>query len=301
MMAILRSAMRGTLRAAVRLLPGPTRSILALSAQGYLPSRIYGNRVAQELAPRLFTEGMPLYRGPYRLHVPLDLVPEYLSFEPMTVECFRKSLCAGMTVIDVGANAGYYTLEAARAVGNQGIVHAIEPCDANLALLERNIHSSGLHNIHVHACAAGAERSQRTFHITDSSFDHGFYSHPIGNAVRGIIVQQIPLDELTDGPVDVIKIDVEGAEIDVLNGMTRIVRDNRRLSLFVEWSPLCMKEAGRAAHELPDRLQDLGFHDLSVLDDRANQERSVVDVLEMLRSQSDDDVWYGMICARSAR
>lgn len=278
-------------------MPALARGILGLSAQGYLPGNIYYNRFSQTLAPELFPSEVRLHRGPYRLYVPLHLLPEYRNFEPMTVERFRQSLTKGMTVVDVGANVGYYTLTAARAVGRRGVVHAIEPCDTNLAVLYRNVELSDLRNIHIHTCAAGANHGERRFYVTQSSFDHGFYQHPLAEIECATTVEQVPIDDLISTRVDVVKIDVEGAEIDVINGMTRTVRENQGLSLFVEWAPLCMKQAGRQAHELPDRLRELGFRDLRVMDDLGRRECSVDDILQMLKDLPEK-VWYGMIWAR---
>jgi FkbM family methyltransferase len=211
---------------------------------------------------------------------------------------FVGSLSKGMTVIDVGANVGYYTLVAARVVGPKGTVHAIEPCDTNLAFLTRNLRLSGLRNVQLHACAADAKRARRSFHVTDSAFDHGFYSHPIAKTTRETAVDTVPVDDLVQSPVHVVKIDVEGAEIDVLNGMTRIMRENTHLSLFVEWSPWCMRQAGREAGELPERLREFGFRDICVVDDLAGRERSIEDVLQTLRNMPTPHAWYAMIHAR---
>ena len=186
------------------------------------------------------------------------------------------------------------SLAAAPAIGARGMVHAIEPCNTNLALLEKNVRLSRRRNVRIHPCAAGARRTRRRFQVTNSSFDHGFYSHPIAKTVRETVVDEIPLDELISTSVDIVKIDVEGAEIDVLDGMSKILRENRHLSLFAEWSPWCMKQAGRDARDLPDRLHELGFQDIRVLDDMTGRERSVSDVLDMLRDRPAENVWYGI-------
>jgi hypothetical protein len=68
----------------------------------------------------------------------------------------------------------------------------------------------------------------------------------------------VPLDDLVDGNADVVKIDVEGAELDVLGGMTRLLR-YPAIQLIVEWHPGLQEAAGYAAGALPEFLLDCGF------------------------------------------
>lgn len=74
----------------------------------------------------------------------------------------------------------------------------------------------------------------REFNSTKSSDIHGFYRHPLEPTARTEKVRRCPLDELVNGRVDLVKIDVEGAEIEVLAGMSRILSENRRVRLVVE-------------------------------------------------------------------
>lgn len=68
----------------------------------------------------------------------------------------------------------------------------------------------------------------------------------------------MPLDQLVDGTADVVKIDVEGAELDVLEGMTRILR-NPSTAVIVEWHPLLQQLAGYTADALPRWLLERGW------------------------------------------
>jgi hypothetical protein len=71
-------------------------------------------------------------------------------------------------------------------------------------------------------------------------------------------VPVVPLDELVDGAVDVVKIDVEGAELEVLEGMTRLLT-SPRIALIVEWHPLLQHMAGIAPDALPRWLLQRGW------------------------------------------
>jgi FkbM family methyltransferase len=232
--------------------------------------------------------------------IPQRFVEQYLlqEYEPITTEAFLGSLREGMVVIDVGAHIGYYTLLAARSAGSAGTVHAVEPCDENRDVLQENIRINGLENVVIHPCAAGRGRGNRAFHLTGSSDSHGFYPHPCTETVRTIEVAETPLDEIIQGPVHAVKIDVEGAEIEVLQGMSRILRENPQLALWVEWNFPCMRNAGYEPADLPSCLQDLGFGEMQVLDDLAGRRRTLEEVFSLVRAHQIPEIWYVNLWAR---
>jgi FkbM family methyltransferase len=165
----------------------------------------------------------------------------------------------GSTAIDVGANIGYNTLRAARRAGPQGRVVAVEPTPDNLVVLRRNIAAAGLENVVVEAFAAGSVAGTRDFFVrgeksaVNSLFRESCYAH-VTEILR---VRVVPLDELVEA-ADVVKIDVEGAELDVLEGMPRILRA-RAVTLIVEWHPLLQQMAGYGADALPRWLLERGW------------------------------------------
>jgi FkbM family methyltransferase len=228
-----------------------------------------------------------------RFLLPSRYVPAYLEqpFDPLTTARVRAYLQPGMTVLDVGAHIGYYTLLAANRVGPRGRVFAVEPAEENLALLRENVARAVAGNVTVLPFAAGGRDAVRSFEITDSSDTHGFYQHPLQPTVRTVQVQQRALDGVIEGPLDLVKIDVEGAELEVLAGLTRILARGRRLALVVEWNPACLERAGRNALDLPAVLEALGFG-LEVLDDAAGRVRPLAEVAAMVRSGSLPDSWF---------
>lgn len=223
----------------------------------------------------------------------------FQDYEPLTQKAFSESLRPGMVVVDVGANIGYYTLLAARKVGYGGVVHAIEPSDENLRFLQENIRDNKLENVVTHSCAAGREVATRTFHITGSSDSHGFYNHPYTETIETVEMTQVPLDDLAKGRVDLVKIDVEGAEIEVLEGMRNIFAENKSLTLLLEWNPACMRNAGYDPLDLPAYLHKLGF-DIQVLDDMERRVRSLEEVSAQVCSGTIPHFWYVNLIARRA-
>jgi FkbM family methyltransferase len=173
---------------------------------------------------------------------------------------FDRYVKPGATVIDVGANIGYNAIYAARLAGPQGRVVALEPTPDTLTVLRRNISASGFSTIVVEPVAAGSLAGTRDFFVrgkisaVNSLYPDSRYAH-VTSILR---VPVVPLDDLVDGVADVVKIDVEGAEIDVLKGMPRLLRAPG-VTLIVEWDPLLQQMAGYGAEALPRWLLDGGW------------------------------------------
>lgn len=230
----------------------------------------------------------------YVLEVPRLFFGRYAhgSYEPVTQTSFRRYLRPGMNVLDVGAHIGAFTMLASAIVGSGGRVHAIEPFDQSLFYLRRNLIHNHAHNVMVHAVAAGSENRIRYFHVTGSSDSNSFFSHPNTETLHTVEVMEKPLDEIVEGPVHAAKIDVEGAELLVLDGMKRILAENSPFILWVEWMPSCMRNAGFDPLALPEKLAELGFDRIEVLNDRNETTEGLEDVAERVRSGKLPANWY---------
>jgi len=133
----------------------------------------------------------------------------------------------GAVFYDVGSNVGFFTLIAARRVGDLGQVHAFEAVPDVARALRRNVERNRFANVTVHECAVGA---------AEGVVDLFLSSHPGGatiserdrprNHTRTITTRVTTLDDVVDAgarPPDLLKVDVEGAELDVLEGATRVI------------------------------------------------------------------------------
>ncbi len=149
--------------------------------------------------------------------------------EPAVVEWLSTHVKSGMTVFDVGANIGFYTLLTARLVGALGRVVAVEADPGVVAILRQNIRFNALRNVHiVDGAAYRADCQVKLGRAVASSWYTGLY---YGKAAEWIEVPAHTLDsvvrQLALQRVDIVKIDVEGAEGEVLQGMDRILREDR--------------------------------------------------------------------------
>ncbi|HEU4619471.1 MAG TPA: FkbM family methyltransferase [Gammaproteobacteria bacterium] len=166
----------------------------------------------------------------------------------------------GATVVDVGANIGYNTIYAARRVGPAGRVVAVEPTPDNLAVLERNVAAAGLPNVVVERVAAGRAAGTCRFYVRgDTSAVNSLFPESCYAAVTDVLEVPVQrLDDIVDGGADLVKIDVEGAELDVLEGMPRLL-GVPGLALVAEWHPTLQRMAGYAPDALPRWLLDRGW------------------------------------------
>lgn len=175
-------------------------------------------------------------------------------------EFLAAHLLEGMTFVDVGANFGYHTVLAARQVGQRGRVIALEPEDHYYALLQNNIALNGLTNVTALPYAAGSESRDGQLFVSQGWGDHSLYRTALmADMTSSQSTKVVALDEVIQGPVDVIKIDVEGAELDVLNGMPCLMRDNPRMKLVVEWNAHAQAAAGHPKDLLPRFLLEKGY------------------------------------------
>jgi FkbM family methyltransferase len=161
--------------------------------------------------------------------------------------------------VDVGANIGYNALYAAARVGSSGRVTAIEPTPDTLSLLRAHIAGNQLHNVKVVAAAAGRRRETRRLFVrgavsgVNSLYPDGCYGEPTSVAA----VEVHPLDDVVSR-ADVVKIDVEGAEIEVLEGMTGLIAQHHPI-VIAEWHPALQQAAGFEPTALPRWLLGRGY------------------------------------------
>lgn len=219
------------------------------------------------------------------LLVPKTLAGAYVSrgFDALSRRVVEGWLRPGSTVLDIGANIGFHTVHFARRVGPRGKVVALEPVADNLAFLEKNVALNTLKQVAILPYAAGSRQSERPVYLHAHGALHSFYLRD-ATVPPHVKVRQYPLDVLVGEPeVDVVKIDTEGAELEVLQGMERILAENPNVKLLVEWNLLLTAREGGAFEALPSFLRERGFS-LQVIDDQERRVRSVEDVLARLQN-----------------
>lgn len=152
--------------------------------------------------------------------------------EPMTLSRLQKTLAPGGVFVDIGAHVGVYSLVAAQCVGRTGRVIAIEPQPNNCASLLRNAELNDANQIEVVIGAIGATSTSVRL-ATQSQFDRSrlsIHEPGVNDLAQYFHVRCVPMDELCGSlgiqSIDVMKIDVEGGELIVLEGAEKVLPKN---------------------------------------------------------------------------
>jgi len=182
-------------------------------------------------------------------------------YEPFETQLFLKEVKKGQTVVDIGANIGYYTLLAARLVGPRGKVYAFEPDPANFALLKKNVETNGHSNV-VLVNSAVSDKTQRAklFLNPTNKGDHRLYDSKDGRP--SVPVQTLRLDDFfrqLDKKVDLIKMDIQGSEAKAFDGMKGLLAKNKSVKLVTEFSPGSLKLSASSPQKYLQALKKAGF------------------------------------------
>jgi FkbM family methyltransferase len=188
------------------------------------------------------------------------------SFEPEEMAFVRSLLKPGDVVLDIGAHIGFFTMQMASLVGPEGRVYAFEPMNANADLLERSIAENRFGDrIEFRRGAVGAESGtarltfpKETLNTGGAFLLAGADAPPSGHLEAGVPV--LAIDDLAlRHPVRFIKMDVEGAEPQVLRGALRLLQTDRPVILTEVHPSQLARASGVSAAEFFQQLSTLGY------------------------------------------
>lgn len=158
--------------------------------------------------------------------------------ELRTTEFFLDLLHEGSTVIDVGANVGYFTLLAAKLVGDSGTVLAFEPEPTCFSLLSRSVQKNGFRNVKPFPQCVSDIDGEQTLHLSVTR-NKGLHSISRDLGGQTIRVPSTRLDTIGKAQglrsVDLLKIDAEGAEPEVLKGAAHLLESGKVRNVIMEW------------------------------------------------------------------
>ncbi len=142
----------------------------------------------------------------------------------------EKTLKPGMLVFDIGANVGYYPLMELQLIGKTGNLIAIEPSPSNIELLKKNLALNSYQDIEVISGAVSDENGISKFYLSEFSNLNTF--HPTGTGEKFVTGETIdvktysvPVLAEKYGAPDLIRMDVEGHEVEVINGMIDSIKE----------------------------------------------------------------------------
>lgn len=193
------------------------------------------------------------------------LISRTNAWEPEVWAALEGGLQEGAVFFDVGAHIGYDSLKAARRVGSNGLVVAFEPNPRTATLLRDNIAASALANVVVHEFACTDSETSLTFFDSTAGGNSGSSSFSAGNAGsahQAFVVRGRPIDavvaEMGLTRVDLLKADVEGAELMVLRGAQETLK-RFRPKVVLEVVPRQLANLGTTVEEVEALLTSLGY------------------------------------------
>lgn len=190
----------------------------------------------------------------------------------------RRRLAAGMTLVDVGAHVGYFSVLASQIVAESGRVFAIEVERRTLELLRANLWRHGCNNVTVLPVAAYDRRGHVRFVSNAEGLSGSSIDDDEGKAVS--MVPCAPLDDLLpEAEVDVIKIDVERVEPEVVRGAEQLIRRTATLDIVTEFWPTHPSYGGHTPAEVLDYYQSLGFELRLLRENGSTDPATAADVL----------------------
>jgi FkbM family methyltransferase len=203
------------------------------------------------LAKRLGAEGVVSVAGGSKLRVSTsDQIGRVLAisgvWEPNVSRAFARALRPGDVCVDIGAHIGYFTLLASRLVGAAGHVYAFEPSPVNYEALRANLSRNAATNVTARRVAIGETPDRALLHEAPGTNsgratlrDVRPNQEPI--AAPGVMVDVLPAADVIPEDhlrrIRVIKVDVEGYEVEVLRGLVPVFDLGEPLAVFVEFNP----------------------------------------------------------------
>ena len=187
-------------------------------------------------------------------------------YEPQETQLVQRLLRPGMVVVDVGANWGYFTLVCAHLVGPNGRVIALEPHPRLASMLSANIADNVVLSeiVAAHRVAAGAASGSKAF----VGFDERDGNWGVSHVARGADVPDFEshtaaldtlLDDCRQSRVDLVKIDIEGAEADAIRGMAGGIERHRYRYVLLECHPAELARMGTTLEQCLEPFRRAGY------------------------------------------
>lgn len=181
------------------------------------------------------------------------------EYEKEETSLIKRILKAGDIAIDVGANVGYHTCLMSRCVGDSGKIFSFEPENSNFLVLEENIDLNKINNVVLLNIALGEKEKKETMYISpENKGDHTLVPmdrrEPVNIDVTTF--NAFYRNNLKHLNVALIKIDVQGYELQVLEGMKDNLKQKTIDNMIVEFTPERVKMAGRNPHDFLDIIRD---------------------------------------------
>ncbi|CAH0118488.1 hypothetical protein PAE9249_00977 [Paenibacillus sp. CECT 9249] len=181
--------------------------------------------------PRIFVDP----RDPVCLEIAMSGL-----WEDYVTQVFISTVKSGMTVLDIGAHCGYYSLLAGMLVGPSGVVHAFEPNPFYHKNMLKSISYNGFKGrVHLNRVAVSDTRGIMTLKTYGEGGASIFF--PGAESLNGVTETNVPTGLITDYlpglKADVVKIDIDGGEPQIMDNLFQMIEANGPMTIFFEYCP----------------------------------------------------------------
>ena len=235
-------------------------------------------------------------------HALIAALVEAGELEPGTRHLIQRILSPGDVFIDVGANIGIHTLAAAQAMQGKGRVIAFEPYPPTARLFAKTIWINGFAPIvEIHSVAASNVQGERALYLGETSGHHSLFpldGPSLGDSLS-VKVKVKTVDQITvDVPnATLIKIDAEGAELEVLAGAVALLNRSKHVGIIAEFGNSHLKRIGCDTREWLSNFTKIGFYyqsihpDTGVLADISVDELDKVSSINLFFARIESPIW----------
>lgn len=175
------------------------------------------------------------------------------------IALLKKHIQPGDTILDIGANIGFYAKILSQLTGPTGKVHCFEPDTTNFNHLK--VETAGLTNIIINNKAVGPKTEKIKIYTSKNlNVDHRTYKPEEYD--KEIEIDAISLEDYLDvnAKVDFIKIDIQGFEMEAMKGMHAILKANHNIKLISEFWPYGLRKAGSSVSDYYNFLKNMNFN-----------------------------------------
>lgn len=206
--------------------------------------------------------GIPRTYGGHKIRFPTRYARYYQSdYQPDLLEFLKQNLKAGNTYWDCGAHFGLFSVVASRLVGPTGLVLAFEPTPSVREILTKVVSMNKAFNVIVRPEALSDRTGEAVFYAIDNEASNANSLIKQARHSRGITVCTSTIDDIASKlnvRVDLLKIDVEGAEFALLKGARGVIEAYRPL-MFLGLHPIAIANSGATLSEVFDLLEEFRY------------------------------------------
>lgn len=220
-----------------------------------------------------------------------------LNYKPLETKVLTDEIHLGNIVLDIGANIGDDTLLLAKIVGPKGKIYAFEPDPDNFKLLKKNVRVNNYRNVVLVDKAVSNKNGKIKLYLSDNNkADHRIYGSE--SERKSVDVSMVSLDNYFRNfkkKINVVKIDIQGAEMMAFEGMQKILKLNKYPKILSEFWPIGLKRCGSNAKDYLKFLRS-NRYEISYIDERKSRIIKVSDLFLLKNFTERNEKFANLIC-----